>query len=323
MSREVPSAGAPAPDPPFTPHPAPPTRREFLVVAATWVAAGAASASGRPARAADEDAPGDSVWVLVPAGAYPIGTTPDAIRELARRAGRHPSWFDGEAPARRVQVAAFRVARLPVTERDYARFVAGAGHPAPPHWIAPAPSTAAASAPAPPPDRLDHPVVYVTRADALAYCAWIGGGARLPTEIEWEAAARGPEGRTYPWGDDFDPEACRWNRAGDGLPPPTPTGLEQIEASWERAGIASRIGTEPAGSRPRGASWCGALDLAGNVLEWCADPAPPVGGARGGSWFTESPDDLRAACRLRDGWDSNPSPFHGFRLAKDAGPGRA
>ena len=90
----------------------------------------------------------------------------------------------------------------------------------------------------------DYPVVGVSWYDAETYCKWVD--ARLPTEAEWEYAARGPEGRTYPWGNE-DP-ACD---------------LAQYR------GCSGR--TVPVGSLPDGASWCGALDLAGNVWEWVAD----------------------------------------------------
>jgi formylglycine-generating enzyme required for sulfatase activity len=122
---------------------------------------------------------------------------------------------------------------------------------------------------------VQHPVVMVTWYGADAYCKSVGG--RLPTEAEWEYAARGPEGRAYPWGDAM-PD-CDRARYGDCARAPV-----QI------------------GSLPEGASWCGALDMAGNVWEWVADwfgdyPAapqenptgPPSGRLpvqRGGGWHS-------------------------------------
>jgi iron(II)-dependent oxidoreductase len=89
----------------------------------------------------------------------------------------------------------------------------------------------------------DHPVVEVSWYGAKAYAAWAGG--RLPTEAEWEYAARSSDGHIYPWGNVFD--CTRINIAGDC-------------DSYER--------TAPVGSFPDGASWVGALDMAGNVWEW-------------------------------------------------------
>jgi formylglycine-generating enzyme required for sulfatase activity len=121
----------------------------------------------------------------------------------------------------------------------------------------------------------EHPVVMVSWFGAQAYCKWVGG--RLPTEAEWEYAARGPEGNLFPWGN-AAPD-CELARYGD----------------CARSLI-------PVSSLPAGASWCGALDMAGNVWEWVADwfgryPAgpqenpigPPAGSfpvQRGGGWHS-------------------------------------
>ena len=124
----------------------------------------------------------------------------------------------------------------------------------------------------------DHPLVFVSWAEAKAYCEHYG--LSLPTEAQWEYAARGAEGPKYPWGDQWDETKC-CNKGNQG-----PSGR-----------------TFPIGSFPVGASWCGALDLAGNVWQWCqdwygekyygvspgTDPPGPDGGedrvVRGGSFY--------------------------------------
>jgi len=107
-------------------------------------------------------------WAEVPAGEYVLGRDP------------------GETRQRHADVDRFELARTPVTNAQYERFVTETGTSAPPHWPAPA----------------DHPVTFVDWHEASAFCTWAGG--RLPTEAEWEKASRGTDGRTYPWGDEED-----------------------------------------------------------------------------------------------------------------------
>lgn len=148
-----------------------------------------------------------------------------------------------ERPAHRVQVARFRIDRTEVTERQYAACVAAGSCTAP--------------RPAIDPERHPlRPVTGVTWYQARAFCAW--SGKRLPTEKEWELAARGTDGRIYPWGD--SPPTC------------------------ERAHTSS-CGETPAdvGGRPAGASPFGVLDMAGNVDEWVEDRYAAYPGAPGAS----------------------------------------
>ncbi len=168
-------------------------------------------------------------------------------------------------------------------------------------------------------DRADHPMNCVDWAQANAYCR--SRGARLPTEAEWEFAARGAETRTYPWGE-AAPSPDRVNACDADCVAlltrsniPRPTGVFP--------GSDGHGGTGPAGAYISGASPLNLLDMAGNVMEWTADwfgpynAAPaidPTGAAagtdrvaRGGHWFSSAPTALRATARV----PANP----GFRLA--------
>jgi formylglycine-generating enzyme required for sulfatase activity len=193
-----------------------------------------------------------------------------------------------EKPVHQVHLDAFYLDLHPVTQAQYLCFVSQTGH-GQQEWE---PVLAAD----------DHPVVMVSWEDAVAYCHW--AKKRLPSEAEWEKAARGPDGRTYPWGSSFEPG--RANVVGRGY-----------------------AGTAPAGNFPSGASPYGLLDMAGNVWEWAADfyaadyyawspthnPTGPDKGShrvvRGGCWICH-PRYLRCAKRERQPSTCR-SRFIGFR----------
>lgn len=181
-------------------------------------------------------------WVSIPPGVLVRGTSPDDVDAIAAAhasLGVRHSWILKEAPRSEVQVGAFFIGRVPVTVATWAEFARDLGRPVP---------TASP----------DHPIDGVAWADANRFCRWLSErmarSIRLPTETEWERAARGGDGREYPWGDTYEPG---------------------------RANLADicRGGTTPVGSFPAGASPFGVLDLAGNVDEWTATPYAPYPGA--------------------------------------------
>ncbi|MGB2894553.1 MAG: formylglycine-generating enzyme family protein [Anaerolineales bacterium] len=163
----------------------------------------------------------------------------------------------------------------------------------------------------------DFPVIWVTRDQAAEYCSWAGG--RLPSEAEWEYAARGPENNIFPWGDIFEPSYANYCDASCALGVSDPS----YEDGYPE--------TAPVGSFPAGASWCGALDMAGNVREWVADwfsgysleaqvnPVGPEEGRshipKGGCWLDRA-DNLRSANRGENTPDYVRHKV-GFRCVKD------
>lgn len=223
-------------------------------------------------------------------------------------------WFADEQPQFRVNLPGYWVSRTEVTNAQYLRFVQATGHRSPDHWKdARVPSGLD-----------DYPVVFVYWQDARAYCEWAGG--RLPTEPEWEKAARGGDGRTFPWGFRWDESRCRlFQRSDDPITAAEPGGTNKGPAS--------------VASYPSGASPYGCLDMAGNVWEWCADRSardayepyargdmtPPTQGTRrvlrGGSW---GPTDLLwlLRCARRQSWEiEHHGDCIGFRYAVDAARG--
>jgi formylglycine-generating enzyme required for sulfatase activity len=135
-----------------------------------------------------------------------------------------------------------------------------------------------------------HPVVWITLQDARDYASW--AGCRLPTEEQWEKAARGTDGRIYPWGDHFDASKCQ-----------TSVGKEAS-------------GTAPADHFPDGASPFGCLDMAGNVWQWTdSELSPKHFIARGGSWSRSNPRSLQADYRIASFLATSRSGDLGFRLA--------
>jgi formylglycine-generating enzyme len=222
----------------------------------------------------------DMEMIYVAAGEFTMGSTDQQVeqsyqmcRECEGRCER--GRFAMEQPAHSVALPAFWIDKNEVSNAQYQRCVA-AGECWPP------------SADQAELNRTEHPVVSVDRNEAAAYCQW--AKARLPTEAEWEYAARGPDARIFPWGNDFDATKVNYCDASCGY-------------SWkDRVVDDGYTQTSPVCDCSDGASWCGALNLAGNVAEWVADryapypserqenPTGPSSGlrwvVRGGSWAT-------------------------------------
>jgi formylglycine-generating enzyme required for sulfatase activity len=219
-----------------------------------------------------------SELIMIPAGEFLMGSND----------------YDSEKPPHRVYLSAYYIGKYEVTNEQFARFVNETGYNAGGDWKKYYTS-----------GRENHPVVCVSWNDAKAYCNW--ANLRLPTEAEWEKAARGTDGRKYPWGNEWEPSYLNWSGEGD-----------RKWNSWKGNKISSQLPTEPVGSYSNGVSPYGCMDMAGNVWEWCndwygekyysqspsSDPQGPSSGdariLRGGSWLNGSAVYLRCAYRGRD-----------------------
>ena len=242
------------------------------------------------AHSAADDAP----MVYIPAGEFVMGTTSTRANALAKEHGVHPLLFRTECPQRKVHVNAYWIDAYPVTNAQYKRAVDAGAARAPRYWGGKSYPNGMAA----------HPVTCVNWNQAAAYAKW--AGKRLPTEAEWEKAARGADGRVYPWGNEWDPEATR---VDDATSP-------QMRAL-----------TTPVGCFPTGASPYGVLDMCGNVAEWTGtqtrkpNPKRPTWGwyaVKGAGAAHSQRYNFRCASRNFSAHVSRLHPWLGFRCAKDA-----
>jgi formylglycine-generating enzyme required for sulfatase activity len=245
--------------------------------------------------------PSSAEMILIPGGTFLMGSTQEGVQQAASWCGCDPSRFEDELYMHEVYVSSFYIEKYEVTNEQFMAFVEATGY-----------ETDAEKKPEAhtwrtefTPGKENHPVVWMSWNDANAYCAW--AGKRLPTEAEWEKAARGTDGRLWPWGNDWD-------------------------NSRLNMGETRRKTTTEAGSFPNGASPYGVMDMAGNVWEWVndwygstyyqqgkdRDPMGPESGEdrvlRGGA-FNNGIQDVRTANRHKGGM-AGYAPDHGFRCAK-------
>lgn len=234
--------------------------------------------------------------VVIPAGDYVQGS--DAAerefgyvldeRGYGHSVTRKGRWYAGELPRTTRELPAFRITRTPITNAQYLAFIDANGHPPPDvdrvTWksyrlIHPWKRTRrhAWKEGTVPAGRADHPVVLVSKSDALAYAAWLsnvtGKRWQLPTEDQWEKAARGVDGRRFPWGNRFHADRLNSHDTGP-------------------------FDTLPVGRFPGGASPYGVLDMAGQVFEWTATIGRKGRSiVKGGSWDDKGCGVCRAAAR--------------------------
>jgi formylglycine-generating enzyme required for sulfatase activity len=255
--------------------------------------------------------------VYVPTGCFTMGSSESQIAAAMEACGDlysgapfpcDPSVYQTEGPQHEVCPDAFWIGSTEVTNHQYAACVdAGVCSP-------PADRTAFDD-----PAYADYPVIQVMWADAMHYAEWVGG--RLPTEAEWEYAARGPDGWVYPWGDTFEKDRLNYCDVNCDV-------YFWADSTYDD-GYAL---TAPVGSYPAGASWVGALDMSGNAWEWVSSlyrdyPYDPSDGRedpgaagdhvlRGGA-FDLSYLDVRPAFRYVLPADGSCRGY-GFRVAADA-----
>jgi len=221
-----------------------------------------------------------SEMILIPAGEFIMGSP-------------QGQGSDDEHPQHKVYLDPYYISKYEVTNEQFIQFVRETGYNAGGNWVKHAKA-----------GKEKHPVVFIDWNGASAYCLWAGGA--LPTEAQWEKAARGTDGRIYPWGNSWEVSRCNNNSKG-----------------------TTAVGAYPGGSSPYGLD-----DMAGNVYEWCSDlysdtyygyspsrnPEGPGSGAsrrvvRGGSWSSNFDFSFRCACRLSFESDYRDIGF-GFRIAR-------
>ncbi len=180
----------------------------------------------------EKETPKIDGMVNIPAGEFVMGSDDSDEEALGKEFGlRKERYYEDEMPKRKVQSPGYYIDRYELTNSKYKKYMEATGAKAPPNWengrI--------------PKDKEEHPVTYVTWFEARDYCKW--AGKRLPTEQEWERAARGDNGNKYSWGNEYDETKANLN-----------------------SGEVKRVGSYVDDKSPYGV-----YDMAGNVMEWVDD----------------------------------------------------
>ena len=178
--------------------------------------------------------------INISAGKFLMGSSPKQV-EQAIRNGANKFWVEWEQPQVEVELSRYSIGKYPITNYEYSIFIKDTAHKPPRGW----------NEDQYPPEKGDHPVVNVSWDDAIAYCSWLskltGKNYSLPTEAQWEKAARGTNGNIWPWGNEFSSNRANTKELNIG----TTTSVGKFS--------------------PHGDSSYGCSDMSGNVWEWCSD----------------------------------------------------
>ncbi len=207
----------------------------------------------RTAEDSAKDIPKD--MVLVPAGEFLMGTTEDIETDNFYEFGFNKPFFADAAPGHEVSLDAYYLDKYEVINEKYLEFIKVTDHNTPAHWKG-QPFA---------PGFEKFPVRGINWYDAAKYCRW--AGKRLPTEAEWEKAAKGEDNRRYPWGDDFS------------------YSMANVSDNAEISGGARQVGSYETGKSPYGA-----YDMTGNVWEWTDD------------WYRPYPDNTYESPKFRENY---------------------
>lgn len=224
--------------------------------------------------------------IYIPGDKFIMGTSIEQKHRLATEYNVNPDLFEIQI-YREVDVSPFFIDKYPVTNCQYLEFIKDTGHRHPIIWIDKGY-----------PSGMDnYPVTGIDYEDACVYARW--AGKRLPTEEEWEKAARGDDGRLWPWGNIWEQNACKMDNAGK----------EPMKAQ-----------PSPVGSYPRDCSVYGVMDMAGNVTEWVhhAITEGYTAMTKGGSFANSQPYNFICATRNAQPKGNGLVGYIGFRCVQDA-----